>query len=107
MLVGEVGISRDEFLYVLKMWEIIAIQRGYHRRCSRRWEPARFVAFCTVKAMGGGKNLNSVQDLIKFPWENDEPGDQPTQEEIKALQELVNKENEEFLRKQREQESKD
>lgn len=106
MLVGEVGIRREEFLYTLKMWEIIAIQRGYHRRCSRRWEPARFVAFCTVKAMGGGKNINTVQDLIRFPWEMDEPGEQPTDEEIKKLQELVQKENEEFLRK-KQQESKD
>lgn len=99
MLVGECGVSRHEFLYVLKLWEIIAIQRGYHRRCARRWEPARFISFCTIKAMGGGKEMHSLQDLIKFPWESDEPSGQPTVEEIKRLQEQVQKENEEYLRR--------
>lgn len=94
LLVGELGIPRREFLYEMKLWEILALQRGREARAKLYWEPARFLAF-TIAKSNGAKNINSLQDLVSFPWENDEESEDelPTDEEIEATRRMLQEEN--------------
>lgn len=103
---GEVGIPRNEFLYDLKLWEINAIVEGYRNRAHTAWETARWQTFCIVCAMGA-KNINTPQDIQKFPWEEDiQEYDEMTEEERNELLNEMNDINEQ-LRQQREEDRQD
>lgn len=92
---GEVGYSRREFLHELRYWEILVTIRGYYRRSHSLWEAARYVSFCTVKAVGGAENINTPQDLGLFTWETkDEVQDATTDEDIERLRRMIREENE-------------
>lgn len=94
---GEIGIPRDQFLYTLKLWEVVSIRKGYERRICREWEVARFNAFCTVKSsMGGAPKIKTMQDLLRLPIDrdDDEVGEMPTDAEIERLQREMRKFNE-------------
>lgn len=106
LLVGEVGIPRNEFLYDLKLWEINAIVEGYRNRAHTAWETARWQTFCIVCAMGA-KNINSPQDIQKFPWEDEEqPYEEITEEERDEILRDIENINEQ-LRQQREKDRQD
>ena len=70
MLVGEIGINRRDFLYELKLWEIILITRGYFRRYHPGWEQARLIAYNAEHCMGA-KNPPTITQWLKFPWEHE------------------------------------
>lgn len=93
---GEIGIPREQFLHDLKLWEIVAIRRGYEKRVLKSWETARFIAYCTVKSsMGGAPRIKTLQDLIRLPDEEEEAiSEMPNDEEIKRLQDEIRKYNE-------------
>lgn len=93
-MVGEIGISRREFLYELKAWEINAIIRGYDRRLHTPWETARFLAFCTAKSSMGGSSIHHFHDLIRFPWESGSDMQEISDEEIEETRERLRQENE-------------
>jgi len=44
--------------------------------------------------MGGGQELHGVQDLIRFPWENDEVQNELSSEEIEDIRQQLRQENE-------------
>lgn len=72
---GEVGFSRDKFLYGLKWWEIKAIIDGYRKRertylLMTRW--STYMIMCTGMANLRKAGINSASDLMEFPWEADE-----------------------------------
>lgn len=72
---GEVGFSRDKFLYGLKWWEIKAIIDGYRKRertylLMTRW--STYMIMCTGMADLPKAGITSAQDLMEFSWENDE-----------------------------------
>ena len=69
MLVGEIGISRHEFYYELKWWEVKAIIRGYNARHHHGWEQARLVAYNARFCMGSKNPIPTVTNWLKFPWE--------------------------------------
>ena len=91
MLVGEIGIPRKEFLYDLKLFEIILITRGYFRRHHPGWEQARLIAYHAAHAMGGKHQPPPVTHWLKFPWEKD---DLPSDDEVNEMRELLRLENE-------------
>lgn len=95
---GEIGYDRREFLYVLQFWEIRAIIRGYRARTRGMWEAARLNAFFIMCSMADMKNagIHTDRDLVKFGWEDDdvEPGDQPSDEDVERLREMIREENE-------------
>lgn len=102
MLVGEVGISRKEFLYDLKLWEVRSIIKGYRCRSHAIWESARLNAFFSMSAMADLRKsgIHRDTDLIKFPWEKKiEPGDQPTMEQVEEMRRLIREENERLAKK--------
>lgn len=102
---GEIGISRDRFLYGLRHWEIQAIIRGYRRRQRPSWEQARLSAFFVMSSMADMKKagISSDRDLITFPWEKDDVTNRdslPTDEEIKEMRELMQHLNEQNQQQQ-------
>lgn len=106
MLVGEVGISRDEFLYTLRFWEIQAIIDGYRMRSRSLWESARMNAFFVMSTMADLKKngIRSSEDLIRFPWEHEvsDRERQPTMDEQEQLREIMRRENAEAERREKE-----
>lgn len=106
MLVGEVGISRDEFLYTLCLWEIQAIIDGYRMRSRSLWESARMNAFFVMSTMADLKKngIRSSEDLIRFPWEHEvsDRERQPTMDEQEQLREIMRRENAEAERREKE-----
>ena len=94
MLVGEIGINRREFLYELRLWEIILITRGYFRRYHPAWEQARLIAYNAAHAFGSKHQPPPVQQWLPFPWEKTE-SDLPTDEEVNEIREMIKRENQE------------
>lgn len=95
MIVGEIGIPRYEFLYIINFWEVRRIIRGYNRRKRDMWSAVRWQTFRLMCCWADMKNLKPT-DLLKFPWdeENINGGDIPTEEEVaemKALMAEINK----------------
>ena len=81
MLVGEIGIPRREFLYELRLWEIILITRGYFKRHHPGWEQARLIAYNAAHCMGS-KNAPIVTQWLPFPWEKEQV--KITKEQVEA-----------------------
>ena len=87
LFVGEIGIPRREFLYDIQFWEVRRIIRGYHARHHAGWEQARLIAYNAHFCMGlpDGKVAPTLQQWIKFPWEQD-PSTQVSPDDVKELQ---------------------
>lgn len=92
MLVGEIGISRHEFLYELTYKEIILITRGYFNRAHPSWEQARFIGYQAAHCMGV-KNAPKITEWWPLPWEH-EPDEEMTDDELAEIREMLQKENE-------------
>lgn len=87
---GEIGLSREEYLYELQYWEILLIVRGYARRNREMWSAIRWQTFCLMCVSADLKKagIYSPTDLIRFPWDKTE-GDGAgslTQDDIAELQ---------------------
>ena len=92
---GEVGFSRDKFLYALKWWEIKAIIDGYRKRertylSMTRW--STYMIMCTGMADLKKAGIFKVTDLMKFPWDNDTDS-MYSEEEMAAIQAQLGKKN--------------
>lgn len=90
---GEIGIPRMEFLNDLRLWEIRAIIRGYHKRQYPMWRAARFVAWTTAKAFGSTK-AECAEDFVQFAFEKNAPSAVPTDEEIEEIRRRIKAESE-------------
>ena len=89
---GEIGISRHEFYYELKWWEVKAIIRGYNARHHAGWEQARLVAYNAHYCMGSKEPLPTVTEWIKFPWEKKDapPITDEERDELQAEMNAIN-----------------
>lgn len=91
---GEVGYNREEFLNVLRWWEIKAIIDGYRKRertylLMTRW--STFMIMCTGMADLKKAGINSATDLMQFSWETNEQRDKMfTPEELAAIDAMLN-----------------
>ena len=90
MVVGEIGFPREEFLFLLKWWEIKAIIDGYRKRertfcVMTRW--STFMTMCTGMADMKKAGLHKPEDLLTFPWEKNK--NMPTAEDIDLMQALL------------------
>ena len=99
MLVGEIGIDRREFLYELKLWEIILITRGYFRRYHPGWEQARLIAYNAAHCMGA-KNPPTITQWLKFPWERDH-AEEISDDEVNEIRKQIEAENQEKASEQK------
>ena len=90
-LVGEMGVSRDDFLLRMKNWEIHAHIQGYLRRSREMWAVARWHAWWAIHngmVDWGKQGIRSQKDMITFPWE-EEDAPEISDEEIEELQSLM------------------
>jgi hypothetical protein len=99
--VGEIGISRHEFYYELKWWEVKAIIRGYNNRHHHGWEQARLVAYNARFCMGSKNPIPTVTEWLKFPWEKEEHNEM-TQQDRDGLQAEMDAMNAALAQKQQE-----
>ena len=93
---GEIGYNKDEFLHVLKFWEIRSIIKGYRNRSHTQWESVRLGAYLVMSSMSDLRKAGICRDtdLVKFAWERSTPStNQPSMEEIESLRELMRQEN--------------
>ena len=93
---GEVGFSRDEFLHVLKWWEIKAIIDGYRKRertfCTMiRW--STFHQMCTGMADLKKAGIYDEYDLLRFPWEEEREKEEWSDEDIQRERDWLIEEN--------------
>ena len=96
MLVGEIGVSHDDFMHRLKYWQVVVIIRGYRRRQQPMWEALRMNAFFS---MVGQADLNAMgvrndRDLMRFPWERDVPQDLPDENQVEDIRRRLRRLNE-------------
>lgn len=90
MLVGEIGISRREFLYDLRFWEVDAIIRGYRRRNRLTHQLLAEIVYTTTYSMRDPKG-KTVEGMFPMLFEDDEEEDTPimTKEDSDELQQLM------------------
>ena len=98
LLVGEIGIPRNEFLYVLKLWEINAIVKGYRRRNREHWEMSRHLGLTICNVMGA--KIDSAHDYLPLPWDDITTKKELTEKDVNDLMELMRKENEAIAKKE-------
>ena len=86
---GEIGISRHEFLYELTYWEVLRIIRGYRRRGRLRDQLIAEAVFAAMHTMRDSKG-KTVKDFFPGLFEDDDDDDREpadiTDEEIAELQ---------------------
>lgn len=95
-LVGEIGISRLEYLYELQFWEIILIVKGYSHRNREMWSATRWQTFCLMLVQADLKKagIYGPIDLMRFPWEDGSANSSgPTKEQYEALQREMREHN--------------
>lgn len=88
---GEIGISRREFLYELRFWEVDAIIKGYRRRNRLTHQLLAEIVYSTTYSMRDpkGKTLEGMFPML-FEEEEDD-SDEPimTKEDSDELQQLM------------------
>ena len=94
IVVGEIGLSRQEFLHDIRLWELRSIIRGSNRRNREMWSAIRWHAHINMLAQNGSKwmqenGLTSPHDILPLPWDKRQRivNEIPTDDEVKRLQE--------------------
>lgn len=109
-LVGEIGINRTEYLYILNYVDILQIERGYNRRNAHLWSATRWSTYYTMLSSCGSEGMEkagiySPMDLMQFPWEKNPNKDDKSESvtlsdaDVEKMREEMNKYNEEQQRK--------
>lgn len=91
MIVGEIGVSRHEFLYELRFWEVDCIIKGYRRRNRLTHQLLAEIVYTTTYAMRDpkGKTLEGMFPML-FEEEEDDSDEQiMTKEDSDELQQLM------------------
>ena len=108
LVVGEIGIPREQFLYDLEFWEVRAIIRGYRRKQETEWAQLRWQTFWLMHngMVDLGKvGIHQPSDLMQLPHDGNTGDDSPpiSDEEIDALQAEMRAYNAEQERKKAEE----
>lgn len=82
------GIDPSYVLDRMEMYEVRALMKHSSKRNRDSWEQTRMLAFVMARC-AGAKNLDRIQDIMRFPWE-DGPDDKPeiaptTKEDVEML----------------------
>ena len=93
---GEIGISRREFLYDLQYWEVHRIVRGYRRRDILTYQLLRICAYYSCYSMRENKRGLTPQEFLPLPFDDlDDQADTPpiSEEEKEDLLALIREHN--------------
>ena len=88
---GEIGISRREFLYELRFWEVDAIIKGYRRRNRLTHQLLAEIVYTTTYSMRDPKG-KTVEGMFPMLFDDDDDdSDEPimTKEDSDELQQLM------------------
>ena len=92
MLVGEIGISRNDFLFNLQFLEAQLIIEGYANRSKNLWSATRWQTYqllCTNPYVDLRKNgINEAADILNLPWDEEKTSN-VTDEEIEDMQNML------------------
>jgi hypothetical protein len=93
--VGEIGISRREFLYDLKFWEVRRIIRGYRKRGKIFMQLLAENVYASTFAMRSAEG-KKVEDMFPGIFDDDDDEVEPpmTDDEKQELLDLMAAENE-------------
>ena len=98
LFVGEIGISRHEFLHELRWWEINSIIRGYRNRDKLKLQMMAECVYASMFAMRDPEGKR-VEDLFPMLFKNDDEKE-PTasisdedREDLTVLMSKLNKRN--------------
>ena len=94
MFVGEIGISRREFLYDIRFWEARRIIRGYRKRGKIFMQLLAENVYASTFAFRGSEG-KTVKDMFPAIFDDDDYEMEPaiTEEEQQELQDLMATEN--------------
>ena len=83
---GEIGISRREFLYDLRFWEVRRIIRGYRRRDLLKHQLMAECVYAAIYAMRDPQG-KTVADMFPMLFDFDDDDDEPplTKEDVDDL----------------------
>ena len=99
--VGEMGISRQEFLYEIRFWEARRIIRGYKMRHVLHYQMQRMNIWASMFCMGNKNNVKP-NDIIKLYFDDDEDETPPiTEAEAAELQAMMAEMNRKAKRKKK------
>ena len=88
---GEIGITRSEFLYDLRFWEVDAIIKGYRRRNRLTHQLLAEIVYTTTYSMRDPKG-KTVEGMFPMLFDDDDDdSDEPimTKEDSDELQQLM------------------
>ena len=88
---GEIGVSRREFLYDLRFWEVDAIIRGYRRRNRLTHQLLAEIVYTTMYINRDPKG-KTVEGMFPMLFDDDDDdSDEPimTKEDSDELQQLM------------------
>ena len=87
---GEIGVSRREFLYDLRFWEVDAIIKGYRRRNRLTHQLLAEIVYTTMYINRDPKG-KTVEGMFPMLFEDEEEEDTPimTKEDSDELQQLM------------------
>ena len=90
MLVGEIGISRHEFLYDLRFWEVRRIIRGYRQRDTLKHQLLAECVYANIYAMRDPKG-KTVANMFPMIFDTDDDDEEPpiSKEDVTELQQLI------------------
>jgi hypothetical protein len=91
LLVGEIGVSRHEFLYDLRFWEVDAIIKGYRRRNRLMHQLLAEIVYTTTYSMRDpkGKTVEGMFPMLFEEEEDDSYEPIMTKEDSDELQQLM------------------
>lgn len=93
---GEIGISRREFLYDLRFWEVRRIVRGYRNRDRLKHQLMAECAYAAMFAMRDPKG-KTPRDIFPslFPTDEDDATDSAPidDKEVARLRQMMREEN--------------
>ena len=91
---GEIGISRREFLYEVRFWEVRRIIAGYRKRDRIKLQLLAECAYASLYSMRDPKGKTPT-DLFPgiFDEDADEIKEEITEEDKRELQELIDEMN--------------
>lgn len=73
---GEIGITRREFLYDIRFWEVRRIIRGYRQRDRLKHQLMAECVYAAMYAMRDPKG-KGVEDMFPMLFDDDDDEDEP------------------------------
>jgi hypothetical protein len=97
LAVGEIGLSRREFLYEIKFWELRRIIKGYRKRDIPKLQMMRMCAYWACYSMRDPEGMDPMKFLpLSFDkeYEDEDEMEAEDQDDLLATIEDVNTQNE-------------